>query len=75
MLASAVVLQEEPVQANEMHTANVKKDAELGNEQLTKAVDHARRARKLKWWCLLICVIIVIILGLVLGLVFGLRNH
>ena len=73
-LATQVVLQDEPVQAEEQHTDNVKKDTEAGNEQLTKGVKHARNARKLKWWCFFICLAIVIILGLVLGLYFGLNK-
>jgi syntaxin 1B/2/3 len=73
-LATAVVLQDEPVQAVEQHTENVKKDTEAGNVQLNKGIEHARRARKLKWWCFFICLAIVIILGLVLGLYFGLNK-
>ena len=73
-LATTIVLQEEQVVAAENHTDNVKKDTEAGNQQLDKGIEHAKRARKLKWWCLAICVIIVIILALVLGLFFGLQN-
>ena len=73
-LASTVVLQEVPIQQAEQHTENVKHDTEAGNVQLDKGIDHARRARKLKWWCLLICVAIVVILALVLGLYFGLNK-
>lgn len=73
-LAEAVVLQEPAVQRTEQRTEEVKRDTEAGNVQLTKGVEHAKRARKLKWWCLLIVVLIVLILALVLGLVFGLRK-
>lgn len=71
-LATAIVLQDEPIQATEQHTENVKKDTEAGNVQLDKGIASARRARKLKWWCFFICLAIVIILGLALGLYFGL---
>lgn len=74
-LATAVVLQEEPIQQAEVHTQNVKNDTEAGNVQLDKGIESARRARKLKWWCFFICVAIVAILALVLGLYFGLRNN
>ncbi|GIZ40592.1 hypothetical protein CKM354_000392500 [Cercospora kikuchii] len=74
-LATAVVLQEEPIQQAELHTTNVKNDTEAGNVQLDKGIESARRARKLKWWCFFICVAIVAILALVLGLYFGLRNN
>ena len=73
-LATAVVLQDEPIQATEQHTENVKKDTEAGNVHLDKGIASARRARKLKWWCFFICVAIVIILALVLGLYFGLPS-
>ncbi|KAM3418638.1 Syntaxin-like protein psy1 [Cercospora zeina] len=74
-LATAVVLQEEHIAQAEVHTTNVKNDTEAGNVQLDKGIESARRARKLKWWCLFICVAIVAILALVLGLYFGLRNN
>ncbi|WPH02331.1 Hypothetical protein R9X50_00519400 [Acrodontium crateriforme] len=73
-LATAVVLQEAQVMRTEEHTTNVKNDTERGNQQLSTGIEHARRARKLKWWCLGICVLIVLIIALVLGLYFGLMN-
>ncbi|KAF2725777.1 t-SNARE [Polychaeton citri CBS 116435] len=73
-LATAVVLQEEPIQQAEGHTENVKHDTEAGNVQLDKGIEHARRARKLKWWCFWIVVVICIIIALVVGLVVGLNN-
>ena len=72
-LSTAVVLQDAPIQQTEQATENVKKDTEAGNVQLDKGIDHARRARKLKWWCLFIVLAIVGILALVLGLYFGLN--
>lgn len=74
-LATAVVLQDEPIQNAEDHTQNVQKDTELANKQLDQGIESARRARKLKWWCLLITVAIIIILGLILGLYFGLNAN
>jgi syntaxin 1B/2/3 len=74
-LATAVVLQEEPIQQTEQHTANVQKDTEAGNVQLDKGIEHAKRARKLKWWLFWIVVLIIAILALVLGLYFGLNNR
>ncbi|KAG9598291.1 t-SNARE, partial [Aureobasidium melanogenum] len=73
-LAEAVVIQEPMIQQAEQHTENVKKDTEAGNVQLDKGITHARRARRLKWWCLLIVVIILIIIGLAVGLTLGLKN-
>jgi len=73
-LATTVILQDPVIQQTEQHTDNVKTDTEAANVHLDKGVESARRARKLKWWCLGICVAIVIILALVLGLYFGLNR-
>ena len=70
-LAETVVVQEPMVQAAEEQTTNVVHDTEQANVQLTKGVDHARRARKLKWWALLITIVILAAIGLGLGLYFG----
>lgn len=71
-LATTVMLQDAPIQETEQHTENVKHDTEAGNVQIDKGIEHARRARKLKWWCFWIVVVILCILALILGLVFGL---
>jgi len=73
-LAEAVIIQEPAVQAAEEQTENVVKDTEQANVQLTKGVDHARRARKLKWWAFFIVLLIVVALALILGLYFGLQQ-
>ncbi|KAK4222092.1 t-SNARE [Podospora fimiseda] len=44
------------------------------NVQISKGVEHARRARRMKWWCLGICVLIILIIALAVGLYFGLRK-
>jgi len=72
-LAEAVLVQEPMVQAAEEQTETVKKDTEAANVQLDKGITHARRARKLKWWCLFIVVLIICIIALALGLYFGLK--
>lgn len=71
-LASTIMIQDTQIQQTEQHTEAVKHDTEAGNVQLTKGIEHARRARKLKWWCFGIVVVICCILALVLGLIFGL---
>lgn len=73
-LATAVVLQETPIQNAEIHTGEVKKDTEAANTQLDKGIASARRARKLKWWCLIIVILIICILALILGLYFGITR-
>lgn len=74
-LAEAVVIQEPMIQQAEQHTENVKNDTEAGNVQLDKGIEHARRARRLKWWLFWIIVIIICILALILGLYFGLNHN
>lgn len=73
-LATAVVLQDEPIRQVEQQTDNVKHDTEAGNVQLDKGIRSARNTRKLKWWCFWIVLAILAILALVLGLYFGLPN-
>jgi len=65
------VLEEATVEAIENQTQQVNQDTEAANVQLTKGVDHARRARKLKWWCLGIVVLIIAIIAIALGVYFG----
>ncbi|KAK3116102.1 hypothetical protein LTR53_003893 [Teratosphaeriaceae sp. CCFEE 6253] len=72
-LATAIVLQEAPIQATEAATENVQKDTEAGNVHLDKGIKSAKNARRLKWWLFWIVVLIVCILALVLGLYFGLN--
>lgn len=70
-LASTIVLQDTQIQQTEQHTEQVKHDTEAGNVQLTKGIEHARRARRLKWWCFGIVVLILCIIAIVLGVIFG----
>jgi syntaxin 1B/2/3 len=72
-LDEQVVFQQVQVERGEEQTAQVVGDNKAANMQLDKGIVSARRARKLKWWCLLIVVLIIAILALVLGLYFGLR--
>lgn len=70
-MATAVILQEEPVQQTEQKAQEVYKDTEQGVQHLNKAEKSAKRARKLKWWCFAIVVLILVIIGVVLGVYFG----
>ncbi|KAM0694776.1 hypothetical protein Q7P36_005132 [Cladosporium allicinum] len=70
-LASTIQLQDTQIQQTEQHTEQVKHDTEAGNVQLTKGIEHARRARKMKWWCFGIVVLVLIIIAVVLGVIFG----
>lgn len=73
-LAEEVAVQEQPVARIEDDSNRVHEDTVNVNEQLTKGVVSARRARKLKWWCFWIVVAIICILALALGLFFGLPS-
>jgi syntaxin 1B/2/3 len=59
------------VEQIDAHTTKVHEDTTNANKQLDTGIKSARRARKLKWWCLLIVVIIIAIIAIVLGVYFG----
>jgi syntaxin 1B/2/3 len=74
-LTEQIDIQHPLVQQAEEQTEHVKADTEAANVQLNKGVDHARRARKIKW---IICIIItIIVLGVALGvgIFFGTRSN
>lgn len=73
-MAETVAIQEPQVQQIQQQTENVKTDTEAANVQLTKGIDHARRARRLKWILCIIITIIVLALALGLGIYFGVVN-
>jgi syntaxin 1B/2/3 len=70
-LNEKVVFQEAQVTQIDDQTTQVHHDAEQANVQLDKGIVSARRARKLKWWTLLVVVLILAIIGLALGIYFG----
>ena len=73
-LNEQVVYQEPQVQQAEAQTTQVQEDATQANKQLDEGIKSARRARKLKWWTLLVVILILVIIGLALGIYFGTRN-
>ncbi|KAF2644087.1 t-SNARE, partial [Massarina eburnea CBS 473.64] len=73
-LNEQVVYQEAQVEQAEQQTEQVTEDAKHVNTRLDQGITSARRARKLKWWTLLVVVAIICIIALVLGLYFGLRK-
>jgi syntaxin 1B/2/3 len=44
------------------------------NVQIEKGVEHARRARRLKWWCLAVVVLIVIVIAVGVGVGVAVNN-
>ncbi|PFH61817.1 hypothetical protein XA68_16151 [Ophiocordyceps unilateralis] len=67
-LATLVEVQDPVIQSAEENAQHTVDNMEKGNEQVKQANEHARRRRKLKWWCLLIVVLIIIGIGLGVGL-------
>ncbi|KAF7556225.1 hypothetical protein G7046_g6362 [Stylonectria norvegica] len=67
-LATLVEQQEPVIQAAETNAVNTVENIEKGNEQVKVATDHARRRRKLKWWCALVVFLIVLAIALGVGL-------
>ncbi|EOO02623.1 putative snare domain-containing protein [Phaeoacremonium minimum UCRPA7] len=72
-LDTLVVQQEPTVIRAEEQTEQTNQHLQKGNEQVAVGITHARRARKLKWWCALVVLLIVIAiaLGVALGLTVG----
>lgn len=67
-LETLVIQQGEVIQQVEEQTQKVNENMDHGIKEVTRGVDHARRRRKLKWYCLLVCVLIIIAIALGVGL-------
>lgn len=67
-LATVIEQQDPVIQQADENAQKTTDHLKEGNEQVKHATDHARRARKLKWWCLLIVFIIVVVVALGVGL-------
>jgi len=67
-MATLVEAQEPVVEAAEQNAQQTVENIQKGNEEVETANKHARRRRKLKWWCLLIVVLIIIAIALGVGL-------
>jgi syntaxin 1B/2/3 len=70
-LNEQVIVQEAQTVQVEEQTVQVNEDAKHANTQLDQGIKSARRARKLKWWSLLVFIIIIAIIALALGIYFG----
>lgn len=55
-MAQIVEAQEPVIQRTEENAIQTQEDVNKGNVEIDKANEHARRRRRLKWWCLLITV-------------------
>lgn len=67
-LDTMVVVQDVGITRAEEQTEQVTQHLDQGNKQVAIASDHARRRRKLKWWCLVVSILIIIAIALGVGL-------
>ena len=67
-LAEEVSVHEDRIEVAENNAQKTVDNMEQGNEQVKRASDHARRARKLKWWCFFIVCLIILAVALGVGL-------
>ncbi|KUI58504.1 Syntaxin-like protein psy1 [Cytospora mali] len=67
-LDTLVVQQEAVVQRAEEQTEQTNQHLQEGNKQVDVGIKHARRARKLKWWCAFVVFIIILAIALGVGL-------
>ncbi|CAG8697034.1 17083_t:CDS:2, partial [Cetraspora pellucida] len=65
-----VEAQDAPIATVEEHATQVSKDLESGVQQVEKALESAKGARKKKWICLCICILILIIIAIVVYFYF-----
>ncbi|ROV93767.1 hypothetical protein VSDG_07007 [Cytospora chrysosperma] len=67
-LDTLVVQQEAVVERAEEQTEQTNQHLQEGNKQVDVGIKHARRARKLKWWCAFVVFIIILAIALGVGL-------
>ncbi|OHE99067.1 SNARE domain-containing protein [Colletotrichum orchidophilum] len=67
-MATLVEQQEPVVEAAEQNAQQTVENIQKGNEEVKVANQHARRRRKLKWWCFLVVVLIILAIALGVGL-------
>lgn len=67
-LDTLIVQQEAVVERAEEQTEQTTQHLQEGNKQVDIGISHARRTRKLKWWCALVVFLICLAIGLGVGL-------
>lgn len=67
-LDTLIVQQEAVVERAEEQTEQTNQHLQEGNKQVDIGITHARRTRKLKWWCALVVFLILLAIGLGVGL-------
>lgn len=70
-VATLVEQQEAAVEDVEQNAGKTVEYLDRGIEQVGQATESAKRAKRLKWWCLFVSLLIVAVVALVLGIGFG----
>ncbi len=70
-LDTLIVQQDTTVTRIEEQTEKTNVNLQKGNKEVDSGIRSAIRARRAKWWCLLIVVIIIAVIALALGIEFG----
>ena len=55
-MAQIVEAQDPVIQQTEENANQAQENVDKGNIEINKASEHARRRRRLKWWCFLVVV-------------------
>ncbi|KAF8503496.1 t-SNARE [Russula emetica] len=63
--------QEDVINAIETSATQVQKDTEAGLGQTEKAVQHARSARRKRWFCFLLFILVLAAIGIAVGVTVG----
>jgi syntaxin 1B/2/3 len=74
-LATVVEQQDPVIAAAEDNAIKTTENLDKGNQEVKTATDHARRRRKLKWWCALVVLLIVLAVALGVGLGVSLAKN
>ena len=74
-LSQTVLVHEAAVTSVEQRTDNIVKETTSANAELTKGVSNARRARKLRWCCLILLLLILGAITIVLVIKFKPKSN
>lgn len=69
-----VTQQGETIDEAERKGQDIENDMNRGVQHTEKAVEHARSARRKRWYCFFLCLLILAIVGIVVGVTVG-KNH
>ncbi|KAK3326386.1 t-SNARE [Apodospora peruviana] len=67
-LESLIIQQGAVIERAEEQTEQTNVNLDKGNEEVSKGIEHARRRRRLKWWCALVVFLIILAIALGVGL-------